>query len=183
MHYANHTGFNLCNSRYPWPLLTLSNDIGQCHICGLAPRYDLLVLYGWQEERTGSKTMLGIRHIALSVRDLERSIDFYTQVLGMSIEWRPDPTNAYLTSGSDNLALHENCSLAESSPANGPGLDHFGFAVPNPEEVDLWAKRLEAAGIALAQRPKTHRDGARSLYLRDPDGILIQILYHPPISS
>jgi hypothetical protein len=30
---------------------------------------------------------------------------------------------------------------------------------------------------------KTHRDGARSFYFRDPDGLLIQLLYHPPISE
>jgi catechol 2,3-dioxygenase-like lactoylglutathione lyase family enzyme len=35
----------------------------------------------------------------------------------------------------------------------------------------------------LAAEPKTHRDGARSFYFRDPDGLLIQLIYHPPISD
>jgi catechol 2,3-dioxygenase-like lactoylglutathione lyase family enzyme len=125
--------------------------------------------------------MLGIRHVALRVRDIQRSLDFYTGILGMRVEWNPDPDNAYLTSGSDNLALH---SIKDCAPAaaDAAGLDHIGFIVSRPEEVDGWADRLEARGIELAQKPKTHRDGARSLYVRDPDGILIQILYHPPIS-
>jgi catechol 2,3-dioxygenase-like lactoylglutathione lyase family enzyme len=35
----------------------------------------------------------------------------------------------------------------------------------------------------LVQPVKTHRDGARSFYFKDPDGVLIQLLYHPPISD
>jgi len=125
--------------------------------------------------------MLGIRHIALRVRDLQCSIDFYTRLLGMRVEWKPDPANAYLTSGSDNLALHEVRNAADAG-GDGLGLDHFGFVVSQPAEVDQWANLLEAEGIKLTRKPKTHRDGARSLYFRDPDGNLIQILYHPPIS-
>jgi catechol 2,3-dioxygenase-like lactoylglutathione lyase family enzyme len=125
--------------------------------------------------------MLGIRHIALRVRDLQRSLDFYAGVLGMKIEWKPDPGNVYLTYGSDNLALHQ-AGEEPSSAGSSTGLDHFGLVVSKPEEVDEWAARLETNGVELVQKPKTHRDGARSIYLRDPDGILIQILYHPPIS-
>jgi catechol 2,3-dioxygenase-like lactoylglutathione lyase family enzyme len=123
----------------------------------------------------------GLRHVALYVADMERSLVFYRDVMGMALEWKPDPDNAYLTSGSDNLALHRR-------PASGddvafPVLDHIGFLVPTPEDVDDWAGYLAAHNVPLAMSPRTHRDGARSLYLLDPDGIRIQIIYHPPISS
>jgi len=124
--------------------------------------------------------MLGLRHVALRVRNVQRSLDFYRRLLGMRIDWRPDPENAYLTTGSDNLALHE---VPEGTVADGNalGLDHIGFLVSRPEHVDQWAERLEAGGVELTQKPKTHRDGARSIYFRDPDGNLVQILYHPHI--
>ena len=125
--------------------------------------------------------MLGIRHVALRVRSLERSLEFYSKVLGMKVEWQPDPLNAYLTNGTDNLALHEDSAIV-SADQNATGLDHFGFLVTSPQEVDRWAAELEARGVALVQAPRTHRDGARSIYFRDPDGFLIQLLYHPPIS-
>jgi len=126
--------------------------------------------------------MLGIRHVALRVRDIVRSVAFYTDILKMGIEWRPDPENVYLSSGSDNLALHQvKRDEIDTVQTNG-SLDHFGFVVSKPEEVDEWAALLESKGIELAQKPKTHRDGARSIYFRDPDGNLIQLLYHPPIS-
>jgi catechol 2,3-dioxygenase-like lactoylglutathione lyase family enzyme len=125
--------------------------------------------------------LLGIRHIALNVRDVEKSIQFYSNILGMKLEWRPDPDNAYLTSGQDNLALHKIQPGAEPGPSQL--VHHIGVVVRRPEDVDKWAARLREHGVSLAQEPKTHRDGARSFYFHDPDGLLIQLLYHPPISD
>jgi catechol 2,3-dioxygenase-like lactoylglutathione lyase family enzyme len=126
------------------------------------------------------QTFLGLRHAALNVRDVEKSVDFYTRVMGMQLEWQPDPDNAYLTSGSDNLALHKLADPSKLNPVQN--LDHIGFAVSTPEEVDRWAIRLKELGISLVKEPRTHRDGARSFYFKDPDGILIQLIHHPPIS-
>src|SRR5262245_54954335 len=66
----------------------------------------------------------GIRHLALKVNNLEEMQKFYVDILGFEIEWQPDPQNLYITSGSDNLALHE---VAENVT---PGaLDHLGILV------------------------------------------------------
>lgn len=123
----------------------------------------------------------GLRHVALNVRSVRRSLQFYSTVLGMKLEWMPDDQNAYLTSGTDNLALHELPENHEPGPIQI--IHHIGFVVRKPEEVDEWATRIRAQGIALAAEPKTHRDGARSFYFHDPDGLLIQLIYHPPISD
>lgn len=122
--------------------------------------------------------LLGLRHIALRVKKIKESEAFYVECLGFKVEWRPDAANLYLTSGTDNLALHE--ASSKLSDGSGP-LDHFGFLVKSPQNVDAWADYLQTSGVKLSQQPKTHRDGARSLYFRDPDGNLIQILYHPTI--
>lgn len=121
----------------------------------------------------------GLRHLALRVRDLEACVRFYTETLGFHLEWQPDPDNAYLTSGTDNLALHRVASL----PAEAAALDHLGLLVDRPDEVDAWAAFLEARGVKMERPPRTHRDGARSFYFPDPDGNMIQIIYHPPISG
>jgi catechol 2,3-dioxygenase-like lactoylglutathione lyase family enzyme len=125
--------------------------------------------------------LLGIRHVALNVRDVQESIQFYSGILGMQLEWMPDPENAYLTSGQDNLALHKSPEGVE--PGTNQLVHHIGIVARNPEDVDTWANRLRNLGIPLVQEPKTHRDGARSFYFRDPDGLLIQLIYHPPISG
>ena len=121
----------------------------------------------------------GLRHLALHARDLEAMKRFYVDVLGFAVEWEPDPDNVYLSSGIDNLALHR----AKGEVGRTGALDHLGVIVREPGDVDTWAAFLESHGVALAATPKTHRDGARSCYVRDPDGNTLQIIHHPPISG
>jgi catechol 2,3-dioxygenase-like lactoylglutathione lyase family enzyme len=121
--------------------------------------------------------LLGLRHVALNVRDPQVSKRFYADCFGMAVVWEPDPDNVYLSSGPDNLALHR-------SSAEGPGaLDHLGFIVATKDDVDRLAERFAAAGVTIAAGVKDHRDGSRSFYCRDPDGIRIQVLFEPTLSK
>jgi catechol 2,3-dioxygenase-like lactoylglutathione lyase family enzyme len=125
-------------------------------------------------------THAGLRHLALNVRDLDAMKRFYVELLGFLIEWEPDPDNVYLSSGIDNLALHK----GSVDPAGAPGaLDHLGLIVGAADDVDRWAEFLEGRGVTIDARPRTHRDGARSCYFKDPDGNVVQIIHHPPISG
>lgn len=124
---------------------------------------------------------LGLRHVALNVFDIEACVAFYKTVFQMTIEWQPDPDNVYLTSGSDNLALHRVPKIARERASQR--LDHIGFIVEMPEAVDEWFSHLQAHNVKIVAMPKTHRDGARSLYCADPEGTVIQVIYHPPIST
>ncbi len=123
--------------------------------------------------------LAGIRHVALRVRNIAMMREFYTGKLGFQVEWEPDSKNVYLTTGSDNLALHE----AQDPIAAGGSLDHIGLLVDQPDHVDEWAEYLRDSGVKLAQEPKTHRAGARSIYFNDPEGNRIQLIFHPPISG
>ena len=128
----------------------------------------------------------GLRHVALNVRDMDAMKRFYGDLLGFAIEWAPDPDNVYLSSGIDNLALHRSTAPTADraeTPMAGSALDHLGVIVRTPDAVDEWASFLESRGVTIAARPRTHRDGARSCYVRDPDGNSVQIIHHPPISD
>jgi catechol 2,3-dioxygenase-like lactoylglutathione lyase family enzyme len=126
--------------------------------------------------------LLGIRHIALFVPDLEIAERFWVDVMGYAVEWRPDSDNVYLASGSDNLALHRAAEMVAATGA-GQRLDHMGLAVPARQDVDAWAAHLAAHGVVLKSAPRTHRDGSRSLYFHAPDGVLVQIIHHDPLSG
>ena len=142
----------------------------------------------------------GLRHLALGVRQLEAMKRFYVDLLGFDVEWEPDADNVYLSSGIDNLALHRSTPLtagrstpltsgratsleASGSTTEGSRLDHFGLIVRSPADVDAWAAFLESRGVTIDAPPRTHRDGARSCYFKDPDGNSVQIIHHPPISE
>lgn len=122
----------------------------------------------------------GMRHIALYVRDLPAAERFYVDLLGMRVEWRPDADNVYLSSGNDNLALHRS---DEAFDTRGQMLDHIGFILRTPEDVDDWYDFLLANGVEMKSAARTHRDGARSFYCAGPEGVVVQMIYHPPIAD
>lgn len=124
---------------------------------------------------------ISLRHVALTVRNLEACERFYVELFGMRVEWRPDADNVYLTGGTDNLALHR--APAGFAPSGSQRLDHIGFIVRAPEQVDAWHAFLQANAVTIVKELKTHRDGARSFYCRDPDGNVVQVIYHPPIAD
>src|SRR5262249_17951175 len=122
-------------------------------------------------------TTLGLRHLALKVKNLEETVKFYCDILKMKLEWQPDNDNYYLTSGNDNLALHR--APADFNPEKHQRLDHFGFILKTPEDVDAWYDYFVKNNVIIKAKPRTHRDGARSFYAEDPDGNIFQMIFHP----
>lgn len=123
--------------------------------------------------------MIGIRHVALFVKELEIAVDFYTNIMGMKIEWQPDADNVYLTNHGDVFALHR----VDYVPQAQQRLDHIGFVLNALEDVDYWYDYFVKNGVKITEKPKTHRDGARGFYCLDAVGHLLELIYHPPISQ
>lgn len=123
----------------------------------------------------------GMRHIALKVRNATRSKAFYCERFGMDVVWEPDPKNVYLSSGCDNIAIHE-ISGDLAATAAELQLDHLGFIVDTTERVRELEQEFLSDGVKIIHPFKTHRDGSASFYCADPDGIVIQVLYEPTLS-
>lgn len=122
----------------------------------------------------------GLRHLALNVSDVVRAREFYSRVFGMKVVWQPDPDNAYLSSGCDNLALHRATGGGGDTAAQR--LDHLGFIVATIADVESAFEWAQANRIEIVDPLKHHRDGSVSFYIRDPDRNVIQVLYEPSIS-
>jgi catechol 2,3-dioxygenase-like lactoylglutathione lyase family enzyme len=126
----------------------------------------------------------GLWHLALRVTDLARSRQFYETLFGMRVVWAPDPENIYLSSGRDNLALHQvpAADVQRYRAATLQVLDHLGFVVDSPASVDRLYAQAEQMGVRIVKPLRHHRDGSYSFYLADPDGNVVQVLYEPNLS-
>ena len=112
----------------------------------------------------------GIDHLNLPVEDLERSVAFYTDVLGLREDFRQEGF-VLLRCGTDLLAL------SERRPGGPQGVHlHFGFRVEAPRQVDRWAEHLLDHGVHITQGPEDREDG-RAVYFLDPDGFELEIYY------
>ena len=121
--------------------------------------------------------MLGsVDHIVLTTRDLERCLDFYARVLGMSVE-RYGEGRIALRFGNHKFNVHPpgfNASIKARVPT--PGSLDLCFLAACP--IDEVIAKLKACEVPIEEGPVT-RTGAcfpiRSVYVRDPDGNLIEI--------
>lgn len=127
----------------------------------------------------------GLRHLALKVTDLARSRKFYEELFGMRAVWEPDPENVYLSSGPDNLALHQipAADVSRYRTAKDQLLDHLGFIMDSAASVDRLLTQAERFGATIVKPARQHRDGSYSFYMADPDGNVVQVLYEPAASK
>lgn len=123
------------------------------------------------------KPTAGLRHLALYAKNLTACVEFYTDIVGMKIVWQPDADNIYLSSGTDNLALHR--APADFIAAKHQRLDHLGFFLNERDDVDQWHDYMRANHVEIKAAPKDHRDGTRSFYCADPDGNVVQLIWFP----
>ncbi|HET7069720.1 MAG TPA: VOC family protein [Nocardioides sp.] len=117
-----------------------------------------------------------IDHLVLTVDDIERTIGFYVDVLGMT-EVTFGSGRKALTFGSSKINLHQRGREFEPKAANPtPGSADLCLIAEDPLEVVL--VDLAASGVAVEEGPVS-RTGARgaitSLYIRDPDRNLIEL--------
>ncbi len=119
---------------------------------------------------------LGLTHIQLVVRDLERSLRFYTRVFGLEERFREGRHMVFLNTpaSQDLITLNEDPNAAARAGVNG-GVDHFGFRLRELRDLDAAITEIEAAGGTLMRRGE-HAPGVPFAYVRDPDGYLIELL-------
>jgi catechol 2,3-dioxygenase-like lactoylglutathione lyase family enzyme len=119
-------------------------------------------------------------HLVLTVRDIEATCAFYERVLGMSRQSFAKGRVA-LHFGDQKINLHPHPSPIDPKAAvPEPGSADLCFITDTP--IDEICSHLRAQGIEIEVGPKT-TEGAlgpmTSIYLRDPDGNLIEIANYP----
>lgn len=124
-----------------------------------------------------------IDHLVLRVQDLERSIAFYRALLGMEVVKRRDDLGlVHLRAGVSMVDLVSLDGELGRSGGAGPGdtgrnLDHLCLRV-HPFDATAILGHLQALGVDCAGRAEANfgaEGSGPSLYLRDPDGNLVEL--------
>jgi len=120
-------------------------------------------------------------YIVLIVEDLDRSLTFYTEVLGMQLKHRAEAF-AQLETGVTRLALftREAMSTTLGMTLRAPDPDAPGFELGfKVDDVDEAYRELRENGAPEVIAPTTRPWGQRTAYVRDPDGHLIELAQDP----
>jgi catechol 2,3-dioxygenase-like lactoylglutathione lyase family enzyme len=116
-----------------------------------------------------------LNHVAIHVKDVQASCKFYASVLRLEPIARPAFTfpGAWFRLGA-NQELHISGDRTESVSSDNRG-NHFALKV---DSLDEWERHLQQ--LALEYRPrKTRPDGAGQIFIRDPDGHVIELFMEP----
>ncbi len=136
-------------------------------------------------------------HTAISVTEMDRSIHFYCELLGMNLEWRidhkrgealekvvglenVDVSYAMLSGWGGRLELFQYHSppgqpYPPDKPVCDQGITHFGFQV---DEIDALYEKLVALEVRFNTPPQVIRPGVKATYFHDPDGITVEFVQY-----
>jgi glyoxylase I family protein len=124
----------------------------------------------------------GIHHVSVTVTDIERSVPWYSDLLGLTKlmeEAHPDGSGYAVVLGKPDWSM---CVGLHTHPTNErerfsesrTGLDHIGFMVSGRAELDAWETRLTEMGVEHS--PVNDQGGYAVLVFRDPDHIQLEFM-------
>jgi catechol 2,3-dioxygenase len=120
-----------------------------------------------------------VGHVNLTVTDLERSLAFYRDLLGLHVTQR-DAQSAFLACGDyhHHVALNRWDAAATEPPPHSSGLHHFALRLPDTTALAAVVARLLRGGHELLGA--TDHGVNLAVYLRDPDGNGVELMVDRP---
>ena len=130
-----------------------------------------------------------IHHLRLTVTDLERSREFYTQLLGfeVAVESPPpdDPSAAetfkilfggiVMARGNLIMGLRPMAAAGDHFNPDRVGLDHLSFSVPSRDDLEQAMRLFDERGVAHGQITSLPSFGIDVLPFEDPDGVQLEL--------
>lgn len=127
----------------------------------------------------------GGTHINLTVRDLDRSTEWYRTALGFRVVRDAQPAESGFTF---RTLLHTRAMvslvLGQAHPATSApfderrvGLHHLAFHVPERSTLDEWVAHLDKVGVAHGGVEKLFLEAGYGVWLRDPDNIWLELYW------
>lgn len=132
-------------------------------------------------------SILGLHHITLVSSEAQRTVDFYTQVLGLRLVKQTvnfdDPSSYHLYFGNQLGTPGSAVTFFEwpTAPPGKPGIGgthHVALSVSDENGLLMWKRRLLDLGIPVTGPLDRHY--FKSIYFRDPDGVILEIATKGP---
>ncbi len=132
--------------------------------------------------------MAALHHVGITVTDLERSVAWYREMLGM-IRWGeeryPGGRTALLMRPGTHVHLGLDAHEANEGEPFAPhrtGLDHLAFMITTRAELVAWRAHLSGRGVACSEVRDVVVESvpASLLTFTDPDGVALEMIYMPP---
>jgi catechol 2,3-dioxygenase-like lactoylglutathione lyase family enzyme len=119
--------------------------------------------------------MVRLDHLALAVRDQQRSIEFYARYFGFDpSSARVYPDGVIIVKDAHGFAL---ALGPDDGPVRAPGFPHFGFGMTTSEDVAALRARVLADGVELVEdEDEADYVGFKCL---DPDGHVVEVSWEP----
>ena len=127
----------------------------------------------------------GIAHVALTAKDMEKSLDFYVRVLGFKKAFslaHPEtgvPWIEYLQAGNQFVELFYHGAQENPWTAAMRGFNHLCLMV---DDIHLTVKGIQEANYPIDSPVKEGKDKNLQAWLTDPDGIRIELMQISPES-
>lgn len=127
-----------------------------------------------------SRPALAITDICLLVEDIQRTVDFYTRVLGFTLRRRAEGFADFHSEGVTLAAweldhINRHCGVSNMRAPAGAHKACVAVRLPTPADIDAMHQRLLAQGVTFTSAPADYPWNARCAYLTDPDGTVWEI--------
>ena len=134
----------------------------------------------------------GVHHVDLVVSSIERSLAFYSELLGplgfhrvSQVEGERGETIWYLSGPGTSVGLREVQSESGDYDRYRVGLHHLAFEAVSRSDVDERAAWLRAQNVELESEPQeyTYIPGYYAVFFYDPDGLKLEIVHVPGLTA
>jgi len=118
----------------------------------------------------------GINHITIRVNKIEPAEEFYGGILGFELVRKMGRSMAVYRIGREDTIVIVEAETSYDPNSRDFRVDHFGFYLNSPEEVDEMEAYLRDHEVTILSGPANRKNG-RFLFATDPDGNMIEFFY------
>lgn len=118
----------------------------------------------------------GINHITIRVNDITRAEAFYGGLLGFKLIRKMGQSMAVYQVGEEDTLVLVEAETSYDPSSRDYRIDHFGFYLDSPEEVDELADFFRENEVTVLSGPANRKRG-RFVFVSDPDGNMIEFFY------